>query len=49
MKLNYAPHFTRNYSKAPVDIQRAFDTQALLLLQALRTGQEACATYGRSR
>ena len=33
MKLNYTPHFVRNYSKAPADIQRAFHKQALLLLE----------------
>jgi mRNA interferase RelE/StbE len=33
MKLNYSPHFVRNYGKAPADIQRAFEKQALLLLE----------------
>ena len=33
MKIFFAPHFQRNYNKAPIDIQRAFDKQALLLLQ----------------
>lgn len=33
MKLDYTPHFLRNYGKAPVDIQRAFEKQALLLLE----------------
>ena len=33
MKLNYSPHFLRNYSKAPADIQRAFEKQALLLVE----------------
>jgi mRNA-degrading endonuclease RelE of RelBE toxin-antitoxin system len=33
MKLNYTPHFVRNYSKAPADIQRAFQKQALLLVE----------------
>ena len=33
MKPNYSPHFLRNYSKAPADIQRAFEKQALLLLE----------------
>jgi mRNA interferase RelE/StbE len=33
MKLNYTPHFVRNYGKAPADIQRAFQKQALLLLE----------------
>ena len=33
MKLNYSPHFLRNYSKAPADIQRAFQKQAMLLVE----------------
>ena len=33
MKLKYTPHFVRNYGKAPADIQRAFEKQALLLLE----------------
>jgi len=33
MKLNYTPHFSRNYGKAPADIQRAFEKQALLPLE----------------
>ena len=35
MKLSYSPHFRRSYKKAPAVIQRAFDKQALLLLQDL--------------
>jgi len=36
MNIFYTPHFKRNYLKAPAQIQRAFDKQALLLLQDLR-------------
>ena len=36
MKIQRTAHFTRAYSKAPTEIQRAFDKQALLLLQSLR-------------
>ena len=36
MKLLRTNHFVRNYSKAPKEIQRAFDKQLLLLLQNLR-------------
>ncbi len=36
MKLDQAPHFVRSYSKAPKEIQQAFDKQSLLLLQNLR-------------
>jgi hypothetical protein len=36
MKLQFSAHFTRAYSKAPLEIQRAFDKQSLLLVQNLR-------------
>jgi mRNA-degrading endonuclease RelE of RelBE toxin-antitoxin system len=36
MKLQWTSHFARAYSKAPKDIQAAFDKQSLLLLQNLR-------------
>ena len=36
MRLVYSKHFPRGYSKAPEQIQRAFDKQALLLGQNLR-------------
>ena len=35
MRLLRTTHFVRNYSKAPKEIQRAFDKQSLLLLQDL--------------
>ena len=36
MKLDFSPHFLRNYHKAPAQIQRAFDKQSILLLENLR-------------
>jgi hypothetical protein len=35
MTLDFSPHFLRNYNKAPVHIQQAFDKQSLLLLDNL--------------
>jgi len=35
MRLVYTPHFLRSYSKAPKQIQRAFDKQSALLLRDL--------------
>jgi plasmid maintenance system killer protein len=36
MRLLRTTHFDRSYSKAPKEIQQAFDKQSLLLLQNLR-------------
>jgi mRNA interferase RelE/StbE len=36
MRLEFSPHFTRSYVKAPLAIQRAFDKQSQLLLQDIR-------------
>ena len=36
MKIRRTTHFERAYSKAPQEIQAAFDKQSLLLLQNLR-------------
>jgi mRNA-degrading endonuclease RelE of RelBE toxin-antitoxin system len=36
MRLDFSPHFLRSYHKAPEHIQRAFDKQALRLLENLR-------------
>jgi len=36
MKIRRTSNFERNYNKAPKEIQRAFDKQALLLLENLR-------------
>ena len=33
MKLDYTPHFVRKYSKAPADIRRSIQKQALLLVE----------------
>jgi plasmid maintenance system killer protein len=35
MQLLRTAHFERNYAKAPLQVQRAFDKQSLLLLQNL--------------
>ena len=35
MTLDFAPHFVRSYNKAPIQIQRTFDKQAVLLLENL--------------
>ena len=35
MKLLRTTHFVRNYSKAPKEVQRAFDKQSVLLLKNL--------------
>ena len=35
MQLRFSKHFTRNYAKAPVEVQKAFDKQSGLLLQDL--------------
>ena len=36
MRLDFSPHFTRSYNKAPAAIRQAFDKQSLLLLQNFR-------------
>ncbi len=36
MNIRRTSHFERSYSKAPEEIQQAFDKQAVLLLQNLR-------------
>ena len=36
MNIRRTSHFERSYSKAPKEIQQAFDKQAVLLLQNLR-------------
>ncbi len=36
MRIRTTRHFDRGYDKAPKEIQRVFDKQALLLLQNLR-------------
>jgi hypothetical protein len=49
MKLRRTSHFTRAYSKAPADIQMAFDKQALLLLQNLRHPSLRAKKYDEGR
>ncbi len=49
MKLDYTPHFVRNYRKAPAAIQRAFDKQALLLLENLTHPSLHAKKYDESR
>jgi mRNA-degrading endonuclease RelE of RelBE toxin-antitoxin system len=36
MRLDFTPHFLRNYTKAPPHIRRAFDKQSAFLVQDLR-------------
>lgn len=49
MKLDYSPHFLRNYKKAPAAIQRAFDKQALLLLENLKHPSLRAKKFDESR
>lgn len=49
MRLHYSPHFLRNYRKAPPDIQRAFDKQALLLLENLGHPSLRAKKYDEAR
>jgi mRNA interferase RelE/StbE len=46
MRLAFSPHFARSYRKAPADIQRAFDKQALFLLQNLHHPSLRAKKYG---
>lgn len=49
MKLDYFPHFVRNYRKIPAAIQRAFDKQALLLLENLNHPSLRAKKYDEAR
>jgi hypothetical protein len=49
MRLHYSPHFLRNYRKAPLHIQRAFDKQALLLQENLGHPSLRAKEYDESR
>jgi hypothetical protein len=49
MKISRTKHFDRRYSKAPKEIQQAFDKQALLLLQNLRHPSLRAKTYDEGR
>lgn len=48
MKLLRTSHFVRNYSKAPKEVQRAFDKQSLLLLQNLHHPSLRAKKYDES-
>jgi hypothetical protein len=48
MKLRWTSHFARAYSKAPQEIQTAFDKQSLLLLQTLRHPSLRAKKYDES-
>ena len=49
MKLRLSPHFLRSYAVAPPHMQRAFDKQALLLLQNLRHPSLRAKKYDEAR
>ena len=49
MRLSQSPHFVRSYSKAPKEIQQAFDKQSLLLLQNLRHPSLRAKKYDQSQ
>jgi hypothetical protein len=46
MQFAYSQHFLRNYSKAPLTVQRAFDKQSALLLTNLRHPSLDAKKYG---
>jgi hypothetical protein len=49
MKLDFPPHFQRQYRKAPAVVQRAFDKQSLLLLQNFNHPSLRAKKYDASR
>ncbi len=49
MTLDYTPRFLRDYKKAPVIIQQAFDKQVLLLVQNLAHPSLRAKKYDESR
>jgi plasmid maintenance system killer protein len=49
MNLRWTSHFARAYSKAPKEIQAAFDKQSLLLLQTLRHPSLRAKKYDESK
>ncbi len=49
MKLFRTTHFERNYTKAPHEVQRAFDKQSSLLLQNLHHPSLRAKKYDESR
>jgi hypothetical protein len=48
VRLQFTPHFIRDYSRAPLKIQQAFDKQSLLLLQNLRHASLRAKKYNES-
>ena len=46
MTLDFSPHFSRSYRKAPAAVQRAFDKQSFLLLQNLHHPSLRAKKYG---
>jgi predicted lipid carrier protein YhbT len=48
MKIRRTAHFDRNYTRAPQEIQQAFDKQSLLLLQNLRHPSLRAKKYDES-
>ena len=49
MKLIRTTHFERNYAKAPLRVQRAFDKQSWLLLQNLHHPSLRAKKYDESQ
>jgi hypothetical protein len=49
MNLYCSPHFSRDYRKAPPEVQRAFDKQVLLLQQNLGHPSLRAKKYDESR
>ncbi len=49
MRLLRTTHFVRSYSKAPQQIQQAFDKQSLLLMQNLRHPSLHAKKYDEAR
>jgi hypothetical protein len=49
MRLDRTPHFLRAYNKAPQRVQKAFDKQAVLLLQDLHHPSLHAKKYDEAR
>jgi hypothetical protein len=49
MKLCYSPHFVRSYDAASTRVQKAFDKQAILLLQDFRHPSLRAKKYNETR
>ena len=48
MQLNFTPHFSRSFSKAPFEIQKIFNKKSLLLLASLRHPSLRAKKYDES-